>query len=92
MTRKLMRDIVVMLPGIMGSVLQKDRRDVSNVPGGSALNALLSLGGAVKDLTLEDDPADVDDGGDGVKATEVMRDIHLFPGLWKIDGYTKCFR
>ncbi|MDQ4081776.1 MAG: hypothetical protein M3123_02650 [Actinomycetota bacterium] len=92
MTRKPMRDLVVMLPGIMGSVLQKDGKDVWNVSGGSALGALLSLGGAVKDLALEDDPADVDDLGDGVRATDVMRDVHLFPGLWKIDGYTKCFR
>ena len=92
MTRKAMRDVVVMLPGIMGSVLQKDGKDVWNVSGGSVVNALLTLGRSVKDLKLEQDPPDVDDLGDGVKATEVMRDIHFIPGLWKIDGYTKCFR
>ncbi len=92
MTRKAMRDVVVMLPGITGSVLQKDGKDVWNVSGGSALRALLTLGGAVKELVLAEDPPDVDDLGDGVSATEVMRDIHLIPGLWKIDGYSKCFR
>ncbi|MBD0290130.1 MAG: lecithin--cholesterol acyltransferase, partial [Thermoleophilia bacterium] len=92
MTRKAMRDVVVMLPGITGSVLQKDGKDVWNVSGGSALRALRTLGGAVKELALERDPPDVDDLGDGVVATEVMRDIHLIPGLWKIDGYSKCFR
>ncbi|MBD0291149.1 MAG: hypothetical protein ICV74_07830 [Thermoleophilia bacterium] len=87
-----MRDVVVMLPGITGSVLQKDGKDVWNVSGGSALRALFTLGGAVKELALERDQPEVDDLGDGVSATEVMRDIHLIPGLWKIDGYSKCFR
>lgn len=92
MTRKAMRDVIVVLPGITGSVLQKDGKDVWNVSGGAVLRALLSLGGAVKELALEDDPADIDDLGDGVVATRILRDVHLFPGLWKIDGYTKCVR
>ena len=28
-----------------------------------------------------------DDPGDGVKATRLMPDLHLLPGLWSIDGY-----
>jgi len=32
---------------------------------------------------------DFDDLGDGVVATRVMPDIHLIPGFWKIDGYSK---
>ncbi len=89
MAKKAMRDVVVVLPGITGSVLQKDGKDVWNVTGGSVLRALLSLGQNVKDLALTDDPPDVDDLGDGVTAPKVMRDIHLIPGLWKIDGYSK---
>ena len=87
-----MRDVVVVLPGITGSVLQKDGKDVWNVTGGSVLRALLSLGQNVKDLALEEDPPEVDDLGDGVVATKVMRDIHLIPGLWKIDGYSKTLQ
>jgi pimeloyl-ACP methyl ester carboxylesterase len=34
----------------------------------------------------------VDDLGDGITAPEVIRDVHLIPGLWKIDGYTKMLR
>jgi pimeloyl-ACP methyl ester carboxylesterase len=89
MAKKAMRDIVVLLPGITGSVLQKDGKDVWNVTGGSILRALLSLGQNVKDLALDEDPPDVDDLGDGVTAPKIMRDIHLIPGLWKIDGYSK---
>jgi pimeloyl-ACP methyl ester carboxylesterase len=92
MAKKAMRDVVVVLPGITGSVLQKDGKDVWNVSGGSVLRALLSLGQNVKDLALTEDPPDVDDLGDGVTAPKVMRDIHLIPGLWKIDGYSKTLK
>jgi Lecithin:cholesterol acyltransferase len=92
MAKKAMRDIVVLLPGITGSVLRKDGKDVWNVTAGSVLRALLSLGQNVKDLALDEDPADVDDLGDGVTAPKIMRDIHLIPGLWKIDGYSKTLR
>jgi pimeloyl-ACP methyl ester carboxylesterase len=92
MAKKAMRDVVVVLPGITGSVLQKDGKDVWNVTGGSVLRALLSLGQNVKDLALTEDPPDVDDLGDGVTASKVMRDIHLIPGLWKIDGYSKTLK
>jgi pimeloyl-ACP methyl ester carboxylesterase len=92
MAKKAMRDVVVVLPGITGSVLQKDGKDVWNVSGGSVLRALLTLGQNVKELALEEDPQDVDDLGDGVTAPKIMRDIHLIPGLWKIDGYSKVLK
>jgi pimeloyl-ACP methyl ester carboxylesterase len=89
MARKQMGDVIVMLPGITGSVLQKDGKDVWAPTAGGVFNALLSLGKDVKSLALKDDPPDVDDLGDGVVATRVIGDIHLIPGLWKIDGYSK---
>jgi hypothetical protein len=92
MPRKAMRDVVVCLPGITGSVLQKNGRDVWNISGGAVIDALTTLGHSIGDLKLEHDPPDVDDLGDGVTAPEVIRDIHLIPGLWKIDGYTKQLR
>src|SRR5919109_5253515 len=92
MAKKAMRDVVVFLPGITGSVLQKDGKDVWNVSGGALLGALLSLGRNVHELALEDDPPDVDDLGDGVTAPKIMRDIHLIPGLWKIDGYSRVLQ
>jgi hypothetical protein len=87
-----MRDVIICLPGITGSVLQKDGRDIWNISGGAVISALTTLGRTIDDLRLEDDPPDVDDLGDGITAPEVIRDVHLIPGLWKIDGYTKMLR
>jgi hypothetical protein len=92
MPRKEMRDVVVCLPGITGSVLKKDGRDIWNISGGAVMSALMSFGQSIQDLKLEDDPADLDDLGDGITAPEVIRDVHLLPGFWKIDGYTKMLR
>jgi pimeloyl-ACP methyl ester carboxylesterase len=89
MARRAMRDVIVLLPGITGSVLQKDGKDIWAFSGGAIIRALLSLGGSIKDLALTDDPPDEDDLGDGVTADRVMPDIHLIPGFWKIDGYGK---
>jgi hypothetical protein len=79
-------DVVVLLPGITGSVLRKDGKDVWAPTGGAVLNALLSLGRDIKELKLGDDPPDEAEI-DGVTAPRLMPDIHLIPGLWKIDGY-----
>jgi pimeloyl-ACP methyl ester carboxylesterase len=87
-----MRDVIVCIPGITGSVLRKDGRDVWNISGGAVLSALTTLGGSIRDLKLERDPPDVDDLGDGITAPEVIRDVHLIPGFWKVDGYTKMLR
>jgi pimeloyl-ACP methyl ester carboxylesterase len=87
-----MRDVVVCIPGITGSVLRKDGRDVWNISGGALVSALTTLGRSISDLELERDPPDVDDLGDGITAPEVIRDVHLIPGLWKSDGYTKMLR
>ncbi len=81
-------DVVVFLPGILGSVLAKDGKDVW-APSLSAVGrGLFTLGGSVKSLTVENDDPAIDDLGDGVTATRLVPDIHLIPGLWKIDGYS----
>ena len=92
MTRKAMRDVVVCIPGITGSVLRKDGRDLWNISGGALISALTTFGRSITDLKLEQDPPDVDDLGDGITAPEVIRDVHLIPGFWQIDGYTKLLR
>lgn len=89
MSKKPMADVIVILPGITGSVLEKDGREKWALSAEAGLQALLTLGNSIKDLKLERDPPEVDDLGDGVRASRVMPDAHLFPGLWKIDGYTK---
>ena len=82
-------DVIVLLPGITGSVLQKDGKDVWALSGGAAVKALTSLGASIKELELHGDDPDADDLGDGVTAPRVIPDTHLIPGLWKIDGYGK---
>lgn len=76
------RDVVVLLPGIMGSVLSRDGRDVWAISPSAVLDAVLSLGDSIESLTLSDPDAD-----DGVRATRTIPDVHLLPGFWKIDGY-----
>lgn len=87
-----MRDIIVVLPGITGSALRKDGRDLWAISVEGVLGALKSLGHNLNALKLVEDPADVDDLGDGVVADRLIHDLHMVPGLWKIDGYTKIVR
>ena len=83
-----MRDIIVILPGILGSVLQKDDRDLWNISGQAASDFVKTLGDSLQNLKLERDDPDLDDLDDGIKATSLMKDVHFVPGFWKIDGYT----
>ncbi len=83
-----MGDIVVLLPGILGSVLQRDGDDVWAVTPGAAWRAIRSLGRNVNDLELIGDDPSIDDLGDGVTAPRLQPDLHLVPGLWSIDGYS----
>lgn len=87
MARQPMPDVVVILPGIMGSALQKDGQDVWAFSTGALFRGLLSLGGSIKDLELAGDDPEADDLGDGVVATRLLPDLHLIPGFWRIDGY-----
>lgn len=82
-------DVVVLLPGILGSVLQKDGKDVWALSGSAFLRALASLGGSIQQLELKGDDPNVDDLDDGITAHRLLSDVHLIPGFWKIDGYTK---
>lgn len=84
-------DIVVLLPGITGSVLQKNGRNVWAITGHSILDTLGTFGRNLEGLQLHEDPEDHDELGDGVVATEVFPDVHLVPGLWKIDGYSNVY-
>jgi hypothetical protein len=86
MAPKPLRDMVVLLPGITGSVLEKNGKDVWAVSGQAAWRALTSLGDSLQELRLKgDDPG-------GIVATRVIYDAHLVPGLVKIDGYSVAAR
>lgn len=78
-----MSDVLVVLPGIMGSVLQKDGKDVWSSSVRAIARGIFSRGGSLRSLKLDSDDVD-----DGIVATRLMPDVHLIPGFWKIDGYS----
>lgn len=83
-----MEDVVVLLPGILGSVLQKDGSDVWGLSGGAIARALWHMGRNITDLTIPADQLDRDDYDDGVTAPSLLPDTHLIPYFWKVDGYS----
>ncbi len=87
-----MRDIIVFLPGITGSALQKDGKDLWAISGQAAWNFVTTMGDLIQQLKLEGDDHTIDDLGDGIKATSLIQDTHFVPGLVKIDGYTVIAR
>ncbi|MEM9008559.1 MAG: lecithin--cholesterol acyltransferase, partial [Cyanobacteria bacterium P01_F01_bin.86] len=88
-TKAPMKDMVVILPGILGSVLQKDGKDIWAISGQSIWNILTNADKAIADLKLGEDDPEKFDLGDGIRTTRLMADAHLVPGLVKIDGYTQ---
>ncbi|MCP5009074.1 MAG: lecithin--cholesterol acyltransferase [Aestuariibacter sp.] len=90
MTR--IRDLIIVLPGITGSVLAKDGKEVWAASGQALWQAASSGLGSLRDLALSgvDDPQG--ELGDGVRATRLIDDIHIVPGIHKIDGYTELRR
>jgi pimeloyl-ACP methyl ester carboxylesterase len=85
------RDVVILLPGITGSVLARPNPrggapDEVWSPKASALWRAVTKG-AIGDLELTPDAAD-----DGIVATRLVPDVTLIPGFWKIDGYGKVAR
>jgi hypothetical protein len=93
-------DVFVLIPGILGTVLQKDGGDVFGLTTAAAFSGLFSGGGSIRGLRLaepvwppaqpgDEEPKPVPDLGDGITPDRLAADAHLFPGLWKIDGYTK---
>jgi hypothetical protein len=87
MPKEPMPDVVVLVPGIMGSVLAKDGREMWGPSRGALLRGFLSRGRNLDELALRGDSPDAGDLGDGVVPLRVMPSPHLLPGLWKIDGY-----
>jgi pimeloyl-ACP methyl ester carboxylesterase len=87
-----MKDMVVILPGILGSVLQKDDKDLWAVSGQAIWQILTKSGEAIRNLKLAQDDPEAENLGDGIRATSLIQDTHLIPGFWKIDGYTRTAR
>jgi pimeloyl-ACP methyl ester carboxylesterase len=80
-----LRDIIVVLPGIGGSYLSHNGKPIWAPTVGAAYRAA----SGAKALTLDDERGDPDKLAGGVIATGLVNDIHILPGLWKIDGYSR---
>ncbi|MGW6444493.1 esterase/lipase family protein [Lentzea sp. NPDC055074] len=87
-----MSDLVVVLPGILGSTLRNSDGMVWEVSGRAALRAVLTLGRSLRQLKL---PAGIGDEhpGDGVEPVGLMADLHVVPGIWTpLKGYDRVTR
>jgi len=81
-----MSDVIVLIPGILGSVLVKDGRAIWGASGSSIGNNLITFGGALKELEL---PSGLghNDPNDGVTAPRILPKLFMVPTFWKADGY-----
>lgn len=83
-----LHDVVVVLPGIMGSVLvDAAHRPVWSTTAGVLAGGLLSRGRLVQALQL---PAGIGDAhpDDGIVASALIPDLHVIPGIWSVNlGY-----
>ncbi len=84
-----MRDLVVTLPGILGSVLQKDGKDLWAISGQAIGSAFQDADAVFQTLRLHQDDPDAMDLGDGIKPTRLVEDVTIVPGFFKVEGYTQ---
>lgn len=86
-------DVVVVLPGIMGSTLaDSEGRMVWAPSAGSVTRAVWN---AIRNRKLMELREPVGDGpaGDGIRPAGLMPDVHALPGLWTpVKGYTRLFK
>ena len=87
-----MNDLVVVLPGILGSTLRDKDGMVWEVSGKAALRAVLSLGRNLQRLKLPEGIGD-EHPGDGIEPAGLMADLHVIPGIWTpLKGYDRVTR
>ncbi|MFV2198532.1 lipase/acyltransferase domain-containing protein [Nocardiopsis sp. LOL_012] len=92
MQRAQVNDVVIVVPGILGSRLaDKDGKEVWGLSGPALLQGITTFGRSARQLTLPTDIGD-DHPGDGVSATGLMQDLHLLPHIGPgVDGYRNLF-
>jgi pimeloyl-ACP methyl ester carboxylesterase len=83
-----LNDIVIIIPSITGSVLERDGQEVWNSTVGAGFAAVMSRGETLRSLELKGEDSGEDTYGDGVVATRLVPNLHILPGIGKIiDGY-----
>jgi pimeloyl-ACP methyl ester carboxylesterase len=87
MTDDVVKDLIVVLPGIMGSTLAKQGKLVWSPSAGSIVRAIASFGSSINELQLPDGIGD-EHPDDGVVPVGLMPDLHALPGIWTVQlGY-----
>jgi pimeloyl-ACP methyl ester carboxylesterase len=83
-------DVVVVIPGIMGSTLvDREGREIWGLAPGTLVRGLLTLAHGVRQLRLPDGIGD-EHPADGVTAGALLPDLHVIPGIWAISvGYSR---
>lgn len=79
-------DLIILLPGILGSSLAKDGKPLWGSSIGSISNLVFS--NALDTLALNGSDDGQDDIGDGVEVTGVVPNVEIIPGFWKHGGYS----
>ncbi|MBM9621992.1 lipase/acyltransferase domain-containing protein [Streptomyces zhihengii] len=89
MARQPTHDLVVVVPGIMGSALaDRDGHAVWGLSGAALRQGIRTFGRSVTGLTLPHDLGDAHPG-DGVVPTGLLPDLYALPGRWAlVDGYS----
>lgn len=76
------RDLIVVIPGIGGSVLRRGASVLWDTSWKGFAKAIFTAGLPYEQLALNAD------GGDGgVEATALVRGLHIIPGLWSYGSY-----
>ncbi len=85
--KETVRDLIILIPGIMGSVLKHNGRNLWAQTPGTVWRGLFESG-EVEKLLLKNDDLERDDLGDGITAPEVMPGIYGLHGLDIGAGYS----
>ena len=92
MSRSTFGDVVVLLPGITGSVLVQGEgrraREVWAPKPGAVLRGLLSLGRSLQALAVENDDWRAEEPGGGGHPTPPCGAVRFHPGPMESEGYS----
>jgi pimeloyl-ACP methyl ester carboxylesterase len=88
---KPLKDVVVVVPGILGSRLARidetgGRHEIWGTSAATLAKNLLTFGRRIKQLAISPD-ADPDTPGDGIAAIGLISDFQIIPGFLSIAGY-----
>lgn len=78
------RDIVVVVPGIMGSVLTSRNETLWGIDGSSFIQLLKAGNIDFRKLRTDANPPKEID-----RPTRLLDSVQVIPGFWKVDGYTE---